>query len=805
MARRAALVFAILWILILAGSPKAASARACPTAPAKLSSIVKTPFPDGATQRGEPTETEPIASRRIAAPPGIDWASFLGRLDPVWDRLPLIWYDAPFLGNGELGTLVRRTGDREVRWDVGNSLVHDHRGPDDYSVRSPEILNRGRLPIGHFLMKTAGMILGGTARLDLWNAEARGTIETDRGAIDWRALVHAEDMIIAVDWAGTGGEADSRLTFVPEKAESPRFTANKASLPAAFVKAYAPNPEPAMRDLGGGIMSCEQPLVAGGMTTTAWTITESAGRGTLLATCRHTFPERNASDLARAELRRAAATDRAAWLERHRRWWHAYYPASFIATGDPVWDSFYWIQMYKLACATRPGRALIDNQGPWLQPTGWNGAWWNLNVQLSYSAVAAANRLDLGEALTGRLKAFFPTLIENVDPAYRADSAGLSRNTSLLDLKGKAGKPGGWEHPNPDIGGEVGNLAWTCHSVYTLYRSGMDDALLKDVLYPLLKRAMAYYKHFLKPGPDGRLHLAATHSPEYGNVPDANYDLGLIHWGNATLIELAGHLKADADLIPVWRDTLNELAAFPVNDNGLMVGAGAGFDKTHRHWSHMLMVYPLRVLTPENGNTDLIRRSLDRWHSLPGDLAGFSVTAGASIAALLGDGERAKRLLDGFKPYMGASTMYYEGGKAALPVMETPLHGASVVQEMLLQSWGGRIRVFPAVPAAWPEAVFTGLRAEGAFLVDAVRRGGRTAWIRIRSLKGEPCLLRTDLVDPRVASERSAGALQSLGNDLYEIRLAAGEEIVLAAKGYSGPFEAPTPAYAPGPAPFGLK
>ncbi len=525
----------------------------------------------------------------------------------------------------------------------------------------------------------------------------------------------------------------------------------------------------------------------------------------LLATCRHTFPESNATDLALAELGQAAAANRAAWIERHRRWWHAYYPASFVATGDPVWDSFYWIQMYKLACATRSGRALIDNQGPWLQPTGWNGTWWNLNVQLSYSAVAAANRLDLGQALTGRLKDFFPTLIENVDPTYRADSAGLSRNTSMLDLKGKVGQPGGWEHPNPDIGSEVGNLAWTCHSVYTLYRSGLDEALLKDLLYPLLKRAMAYYRHFLKPGPDGRLHLAATQSPEYGNVPDANYDLGLIRWGNAALIELAGRLKVDADMISVWRGTLDKLAAFPVNDNGLMVGSGVGFDKSHRHWSHMLMAYPLRVLTPENGNADLIRRSLDRWHAMPGGLAGYSFTAGASIAALLGDGERAKRLLDGFKPYMGASTMYYEGGAAALPVMETPLHGASVIQEMLLQSWGGRIRVFPAVPAAWPDAAFAGLRAEGAFLVDAARRGGRTAWIRIRSLKGEPCVLGTDMAAPRVIAEKSAATLQPMGGGLYALDLAAGEEMVLAAPGELGPFEVAAPAYAPGPAPFGLK
>ena len=66
--------------------------------------------------------------------------------------------------------------------------------------------------------------------------------------------------------------------------------------------------------------------------------------------------------------------------------------------------------------------------------------------------------------------------------------------------------------------------------------------------------------------------------------------------------------------------------------------------------------------------------------------------------------------------------MYLEAG----PVIETPLAAAQAVHEMLLQSWGDTLRVFPAVPAAWKDAAFHDLRAEGAFLVSAVRREGRT-------------------------------------------------------------------------------
>ena len=66
---------------------------------------------------------------------------------------------------------------------------------------------------------------------------------------------------------------------------------------------------------------------------------------------------------------------------------------------DTQLESFYWIQMYKLASATRADRPAIDTLGPWYRSTPWPGIWWNLNIQLSYWPVYTANRLALGESL----------------------------------------------------------------------------------------------------------------------------------------------------------------------------------------------------------------------------------------------------------------------------------------------------------------------------------------------------------------------------------------------------------------------
>lgn len=685
-----------------------------------------------------------------------------------------------------MGTLIRQIGEREVRWDAGHSFVQDHRPDDDYSFRSSQILNRGRLPIGYFVLRTRGAIASGNMRLDLWNAEATGTIVTDAGSISWRTLVHAHDMVFLVELSPDAGEEGCAFSFVPERAESCRVTLHRAEpkpnplFPDAFAAKYRPNPEPEIRHLAGGTRVCDQRLLAGGATATAWLESPPGSDGTrsILVTVQHTYPGTDAVRRAEEAIAAVLAKERRAWIDAHRGWWQAYWPESFLSVPDRFWESFYWVQMYKLACATRGDRAVIDNQGPWLQqPTPWNGTWWDLNVQLSYSPVPMSNRVHLGGSLVRLLSARFQDLVDSVPAPIRYDSAALPTTTSMTDLRGEIVGPG----EEGDIVGRItGNLAWVCHNLYCIYRHSMDESMMRDLLYPLLTRAVNYYRHYLQDGADGRLHLPATYSPEYALAPDCTYDLAVLRWGCATLIELAQRQRVDADLVGVWRDILDRLTPYHVGPNGFSIGAGVELTSGHRHWSHLLMAYPLRHVTPETGHADTIRRSLAHWHSFTDFLKGYTFTGGASIYALLGDGDAALASLGELRPFLHQSTMYYESG----PCMETPLHGAQVIHEMLLQSHHGVIRVFPAVPAAWRDVVFHELRAEGAFLVSAERRGGRTVWVRIRSLAGEPCRIRP-LLDGEVRTVSSrAGLVATPTGDgpTYSLPLAKEEEAVL----YSG-------------------
>lgn len=137
--------------------------------------------------------------------------------DMIWNRLPQTWYEAPFMGNGSMGTYICKEPEKNaIRVDVNNSMVHDHREDDK------GIYGRSRLLIGYFLLHPVGEITSGTMRLDLWDAETRGCIRTTSGEIKLRACVTSESPYIIVEAEATEGERGFTWRFYPESTDSPR-------------------------------------------------------------------------------------------------------------------------------------------------------------------------------------------------------------------------------------------------------------------------------------------------------------------------------------------------------------------------------------------------------------------------------------------------------------------------------------------------------------------------------------------------------------------------------------------------------
>lgn len=705
-----------------------------------------------------------FASEPDTAPIDVDWPSYLEPYNYHWDTLPQRWLDAPFLGNGMMGTMVFQTGEQTMQFQVGRGDVHDHR-PMEFEGRPVgTMFTRNRLPIGSFELQTVGNITGGSMELDLYNAEASGVIETDQGSIAWRAFVPTDHMVILAEIDPQGGEAECQWVWKPEPAISPRQLFREGN----FQDWYVNNPDPVISQ-SDDITLCTQPLLHGGETVTAWKEQARGDKRMLIVSVAHQFPEKNAAEEAITEIREVEPIATEALIEAHRAWWHEFWPESFVSIPDPYWQQFYWMQMYKLASATRGDRMLLDLNGPWLQRTPWPGTWWNLNTQLSYWPTYGSNRLHLGESLNRHIYQGAEQLSENVPESCRHDSAALSRATGH-DLAGSVALPNGQNAP------EAGLLLWTLHNCWLHYRHRMDDQELRDDLYPLLKRAVNFYFHFLIEDENGVLHIPQTISPEYkhGRGPNTNFDLALLRWACQTLIDSAERLDIDDPLVPRWKNVIENLAPYQIDENGFMIAENVPFAHRHRHFSHLLMMYPLYLVNADQeGSEELAVKSIRHWLSF-GPWHGYAFTGSSSLMSGFGHGDEALKNLNGLQDKVSRTTMYSEIGPWA-QCIETPLSAAQSIHDMLLQSWGGTIRVFPAVPTAWADVAFHDMRTEGAFLISAVHEDGETKWVRIESLAGEPCRIQVTMPDPvKVTGSRSFD-LQKVGEATYTLDLKQGE------------------------------
>src|SRR5437660_2383328 len=709
---------------------------------------------------------------RAAPVARVDWPVFLARHDLVWDRLPTRWGESAFIGNGRLGATIDAPGG-VLGWTINRTdFVHD----------------QSRFPIGRVVVKTTGTVQRGDARLTLWDAEASGTVTTDRGEVRWRSFTTAQPSVIVLVLEARGGErgGDVDREWAAAEARPPRKVARK--------EAFAPedlHPPPTVTRSPTGLTSV-QTFIGGGAhaesirRTSAGVCYSSIGQGRT---------DREALAEARAATSEAARLGVARLTAAHRKWWHAYYPASFLTFPDARLEAYYWIQIYKLGSAMRPDGPILDLNGPWFNATPWPAIWWNLNIQLTYSPLFRANRLDLAESLFLNRDQHRQALIANGRDRLRGTAAAIGRSSAPALVR-----PVDLATAQSDAAHEMGDLPWTMYYYWLQYRYQMDDHILRERVYPLLKLAIGNYLAYVERGEDGRWHLPPTHSPELATVPDANYDLALLKWGLETLIAGAERLRLDEPLLTRWRDVLANLAPFPTDSAGLMVGRGRPWQQSHRHYSHLLVIYPLRLITPDRSDQRaLIETSLATWERDISLFRGYSFTGGAAMHAQLGHGDvaltRLNQYLDAPR-YMEPNTFYAEAG----PVTETPLSAAASIQEPFLQAWGGALRIFPAVPGGWADAAFDHLRADGAFLVSAVRHGGRTAWVRIESIAGERCRLVVPDWDTAVVRAHAGPAprVTNAGTGQFVLELAKGASVVLAPDA-----AAPLPDVDPVPLPAG--
>jgi alpha-L-fucosidase 2 len=480
----------------------------------------------------------------------------------------------------------------------------------------------------------------------------------------------------------------------------------------------------------------------------------------------------------------------------HRIWWDDFWSQSALRLPDPVLERLWYTETYKFGAATRSDTPPITLQGPWTADNGkippWKGDYHHdLNTQLSYWPSYAGNHLD-GES--GFLNWLWETK-PNAEAWTRRFFERPGLNVPMTaDLNNE--QIGGW-HPYTH---SATTGAWLAHHFYLHWRYSFDRAFLRDRAWPWLHETAVFLEEITEVGSDGIRRLPLSSSPEInGNRLTAwfdgtsNYDLALMRWTFDKTAELAEEL-GHAEEATHWQEIAGELPSLALDDeNGkLLVAPDYPLQESHRHFSHLMAIQPLGLITWEDGPEAqrIIAASLADLDRLGSSLwTGYSFSWLGNLRARARDGEGAAEALrifteafclrNGFHVNGDQSGKGYSSMTYRPFTLEGNFAAAAGVQEMLIQSYSGRIVLFPAIPETWANVSFETLRTEGAYLVSADRRCGKIAWVKIYSEKGGLCRLENPFDgEPFEMRGIAPGAVRSEGG-VITLEMRAGQEVLV--------------------------
>jgi hypothetical protein len=355
----------------------------------------------------------------------------------------------------------------------------------------------------------------------------------------------------------------------------------------------------------------------------------------------------------------------------------------------------------------------------------------NGNVPSAIAANMMGNLPELMLAYTSYIESIVPWLEINAKHMFGARGVVLPSRSTTNGFNNALA-------PTFAGGFWVGGAGWAAHFFYDYYLYTGDREFLAEHALPFMEKAALFFEDYLYEGPDGKFIFSPTQSPE--NTPgnsnsqgsfNATMDVAVAKELLTNLISASRELDKNADKIPLWQEMLEKMPAYMIDDNGIIkewLTPRLENRDSHRHSSQL---YPLLDGMPEEiAQSDELRAAFKRsieykldkhWKNNQRGFMSFGLVQLGQASTSLGESELAYHCLKHLVNRFWLNNLASMHNHRSLFNMDISGGMPAVIIKMLVASGPGRIRLLPALPAAWPSGRIDGVLCRGAIEVESLQ------------------------------------------------------------------------------------
>jgi alpha-L-fucosidase 2 len=678
--------------------------------------------------------------------------------------------DAPLLGNGDL--LVAIAGAPEkLQFRLSKADLWE--------------LRPGGVPraLGCLVVECPGQS-GATwqATQNLARATTTGTFSKDGKTLRVESFVAATENTLIVKLEAEGGEITGTLRLVAGDAkETPAVTEGGVLVVERRIEKNMTRPS-------GAVCAIVPPSPDGSFKV-------APGTPLILKLCAGGLangPDYRADAVKRATNSGAVTALRAA----HEVWWADFWKKSFIEIPDKALEQRYYLSHYCMGSASRLAHFPPGLYGWTLHPgiPLWGGQYYNnYNFFAPFYGLYAANHLEQAAPCNdGVLDAL------ELGRAWALRTCGFDSGILLpVNMNPYGIEAGGITHR------QRSNAAYACVPLASTWYATYDTGFAKRA-YPFVREVAIFWERYLVLENGRYVDKGDAVCEEMGhpaNVPVPSDDinpvqsLALIRQALTLALDMSATLGVDRERHEKWNHILAHLSDYPTCTVGdLPKGSRVQLPKTPetralpifrytesgRAWQNDNAV-GIQHIFPGNGiglgvRPDLLDRArnqikvMGRWIDLNGCNSFYpaAVRVGHDPDDIL---KNLRHWVDTASPNgMRADNKHGTEQFSVVP---------STLQEMLLQSFDGTLRLFPN----WPkdkDARFGTLRARGAFLVSAQLKSGVVSGVTIFSEKGRDCVVSNPWPGKKVRVTRNAAAAETVSGEHFTLKTKEDETLTIA-------------------------